>query len=135
MKHGLQGKHSVIIQTKQKKSNSLINYRSNSSQNKDKSCPEERKAFNIYFRLTFIFLYQKSFQRTFKTRCLVQCHFLICLIRLLIQKGYFVAKKLVWNVCIKDFWYINFVTFRYTCRTTLQLLFIDMDMKINIIHI
>ena len=37
----------------------------------------------------------------------VQITFLICVLVLWIHKGYFVLKKLVWNVFIKAIWYTN----------------------------
>ena len=35
--------------------------------------------------------------------------FWICVVVLWIHKGYFVAKKLVWNVYTKAFWYTNLI--------------------------
>ena len=52
----------------------------------------------------FIFVYKKSIKRTFKTGFWVEINSWICVLELLILKGYSVVKKL-WNVRIKAFWY------------------------------
>ena len=64
-------------------------------------------AYNIYFWLRFIYVNQKSLKRTFKTSFFFyKITFWICVLLVLwIQKGYFVVKKLVRNVCNKAFWY------------------------------
>jgi hypothetical protein len=41
----------------------------------------------------------------FKTGFWVQNHLWICVLVLWIHKGYFIVKKRVWKVRIKDFWY------------------------------
>ena len=58
---------------------------------------------NLSYQISvgFIFVYQKSLKRTFKTGFWVQNHRLNLL---WIHKGYCVVKKLVWNVRIKSIW-------------------------------
>ena len=51
------------------------------------------------------FVYQKSLKRTFKTSFWVQIHLLNLCSSAVNPKGYYVVKKLVWNVRIKAFWY------------------------------
>ena len=64
----------------------------------------------------FIFVFQKSLKWTFKTGFWVQNNLWEKNnTRRQIQKGlfihkcYFVVKKLVWNVCIKAFWYTKYL--------------------------
>ena len=56
----------------------------------------------------FISVYQKSSKQTFKIVFWVQNHLLICVLVLLICKGFYEVNKLVWNVRIKAFWYIKY---------------------------
>ena len=69
---------------------------------------------NIYFWLRFIFLYQKSFKRTFIIGFWVQNHLLnLCSKRCEFTKVIvYLVKKLVWNVCIKAFWYTKYISFQ-----------------------
>ena len=55
-----------------------------------------------------LFLYAINHQNErLKTVSDYKIVFLICVLVLWIHKGYCVVKKLVWNVCIKAFWYTN----------------------------
>ena len=67
------------------------------------------KAYYIF--LNNIFVHQKSLKGTFKTGFWVQNHFWICVLLLWIPKGYFVFKKLVWNVRIEAFWYTKCIIY------------------------
>ena len=53
----------------------------------------------------FVCVYQKSLKQKFKTG------FWVYVLVLWIHKGYCVVKKLVWNVCIKAFWYTKVLKF------------------------
>ena len=64
--------------------------------------------FIIYFWLRFMFVYQKSLKQTFKTGFEYKITFWICGLVLGIHKGYYVVKKLVWNVPIKAFLYTKY---------------------------
>ena len=63
--------------------------------------------YNIYFWLRFIFVNHKSLKCTLKPVFQYKINFWICVLVLLIHKGYCVFKKLVWNNRIKAFWYTN----------------------------
>ena len=74
----------------------------------------EYSLYQMWFRFNFV--YQKSLKRTFKTCfCGKKITFGICVLVLWINKGYFVVKKQVWNVCIKSSWYTKFLLW-YTTR-------------------
>ena len=74
-----------------------------------------------YFWLRFFFIYQKSLRLPFKTSFWVQNHLVICVLALWIHNGYFVVKKLEWNVCIKACWYTNIFYWRITTKWTIIL--------------
>ena len=64
-------------------------------------------SYQIWF--VFIFVYQKSLKGTFKPVFEYKINFWICVLSFWIHKGYFVVKKLVWNLRIKAFWYIKYI--------------------------
>ena len=55
--------------------------------------------------IRFIFVYQKNVKLTLKTGFWVKNTFWSYVLVLWIHKGYFVVKKLLWNVRIEAFWY------------------------------
>ena len=61
------------------------------------------------FTLIYVFAYQKPLKLTFQTIFEYQINFRICLLKLWIHNGYFVFKKLVWNVRIKSFWFTKII--------------------------
>ena len=58
-----------------------------------------------------IFVYQKSLKQTFKPVFEYKIIFWIFVLVLWIHKGYYVVKKLMWNVRIKAFWYTKIITY------------------------
>ena len=59
-----------------------------------------------------------SLKLMFKTGFWVQITFGICVLMLSIHKGYFVVKKMVWNVRIKAFWYAKHISYSFSKKTS-----------------
>ena len=68
---------------------------------------------------SYLFLYTRNlWNESLKPALEYQITFWICVLVLWIHKGYWVVKKLVWNVRIKDFWYTTYCWFFLNTRIT-----------------
>ena len=76
-------------------------------------------SYQIWVRL--IFVYQKSLKLSFKTGFQCKITFLIYFLALWTHRGYYIVKKLVWNVRIQAFWYTKNIMFYFIFPNTNRL--------------